>query len=299
MNKTLTTLFLFFAIPLMNYGQGYIHTDYFSSSSFKDNSGNKKGSGSLMILSGRYTLPLSVKLNETGQITAWSATLNCRYGILNNEAEAKRLNPDNILNSSINISHVRPLKNKWSMLASLGCGIYAAPNNITFKSVLANGALIFIYKLRDNLSIGVGGALTNSYGIPLILPIGILNWKNSGKYEIKVDMSSGLNLSAATWLNKNVKFELTAIELDGMSSIVNIGGKSKIYSTTMIKSYAGPSFHISKQADIYFGIGVNWRRSSKISDRSLSGFFDNFKDSENKHHYGASLRVVAGSRFKF
>lgn len=195
-------ILLLLVLPIASYGQGYISTDYLSSSNFKDDNGNKYGSGSLMILSGRYTLPLSTKKNHAGQITAWAATLNCRYGIFDNEAGAKELNPDKILNGSINISHIRPITEKWSVLASLGCGIYAAPNDVTLKSILANGAVVFVYKLRDNLSIGVGAGLTNSYGIPMILPMGYLNWQSSGKYEIKVDMSSGLNVSASTWLTK-------------------------------------------------------------------------------------------------
>lgn len=52
MNKTLTTLFLLLSIPFISYGQGYVSTDYLSSSSFKDDNGNKYGSGNLMILSG-------------------------------------------------------------------------------------------------------------------------------------------------------------------------------------------------------------------------------------------------------
>lgn len=292
-------ILLLLVFPIASYGQGHISTDYLSSSNFKDDNGNKYGSGSLMILSGRYTLPLSTKQNNAGQITAWTATLNCRYGILNNEAEAKKLNPDNILNSSINISHIRPITEKWSVLASLGCGVYAAPNDVTLKSVLANGAVVFVYKLRDNLSVGVGAGLTNSYGIPMILPMGYLNWQSLGKYEIKVDMSSGLNISASTWLTKKIKLELTAIEIDGMSSVMDINGKSKIYSTMMMKSYASPSFHISKQTSLYLGIGGNWLRSTKISDRSLRGFFDSFKDDENKYQFGASLRLMAGVKFKF
>lgn len=205
-------ILLLLVFPIASYGQGHISTDYLSSSNFKDDNGNKYGSGSLMILSGRYTLPLSTKQNNAGQITAWTVTLNCRYGILNNEAEAKKLNPDNILNSSINISHIRPITEKWSVLASLGCGVYAAPNDVTLKSVLANGAVVFVYKLRDNLSVGVGAGLTNSYGIPMILPMGYLNWQSSGKYEIKVDMSSGLNISASTWITKKSKLNLRLLK---------------------------------------------------------------------------------------
>ena len=36
------------------------------------------------------------------------------------------LNPDNILNASLNISHVRPLSDKWSIIASVGGGVYAS-----------------------------------------------------------------------------------------------------------------------------------------------------------------------------
>ena len=197
-------------LPGLSYGQGYISSDYMPASTLKDDAGNKYGSGDLLILSSRYTLPFSVRHNEKGQVTAWSATLNCSYGILNNKGPAKELNPDNILNSSLNISHIRPLSDKWSIIASLGAGVYASPNEITMKSVLANGAVVFVYKLRNNLDLGIGGGLTNSYGIPMILPMVYFSWRNTGKYEFKVDMSSGIKISAATWLNKKFKVELTA-----------------------------------------------------------------------------------------
>ena len=62
----------------------------------------------------------------------------------------------------------------------------------------------------------------------MILPMGYLNWQSSGKYEIKVDMSSGLNISASTWITKKIKVEFTALEIDGMSSVMDINGKSKV-----------------------------------------------------------------------
>ena len=286
-------------LPGLSYGQGYISSDYMPASTLKDDAGNKYGSGDLLILSGRYTLPFSVRHNEKGQVTAWSATLNCSYGILNNKGPAKELNPDNILNSSLNISHIRPLSDRWSIIASLGAGVYASPNEITMKSVLANGAVVFVYKLRNNLDLGIGGGLTNSYGIPMILPMIYFSWRNTGKYEFKVDMSSGIKISAATWLNKKFKVELTAIEMDGMSAVMNIDGKSKIYSTASMKSYISPSFYISKKTSIYLGIGGNWIRSAKISDRSFKGFIENFKEDDGSCNFGTSLRFTAGFRGGF
>ena len=44
------------------------------------------------------------------------------------------------------------------------------------------------------------------------------SWRNAGRYELKVDMSSGMKVSVATWLNKKLKLELTALDMDGMSA---------------------------------------------------------------------------------
>ena len=183
------------------------------------------------------------------------------------------------------------------MIASLGCGIYAVPNQIAWRSILANGAVVFVYKLRENLDIGVGAGLTNSFGVPMILPMGYLNWRTSGKYEIRVDMSSGLKVTAAKWLNRKFKLELTAIEMDGISSVMRIGGKSKIYSSTMMRSTLSPTFCISPKASVYFGIGGNWLRSIRISDRDFGGFLDSFR--EDGHDFGVSLRVTAGFNWSF
>ena len=63
---------------------------------------------------------------------------------------------------------------------------------VSMKTLLANGAIIFVYKLRKNLDLGIGAGLTNSYGIPMILPMMYFSWRNAGRYELKVDMSSGM-----------------------------------------------------------------------------------------------------------
>ena len=47
----------------------------------------------------------------------------------------------------------------------------------------------------------------SSYGIPMILPMMYFSWRNAGRYELKVDMSSGMKVSVATWLNKKLKLE--------------------------------------------------------------------------------------------
>lgn len=65
----------------------------------------------------------------------------------------------------------------------------------------------------------------------MIVPMGYLNWQHSGKYGIRVDLSGGMSISASTWLTPKIRMEVTALEVDGMSAVVRMDGKSRIYST--------------------------------------------------------------------
>ncbi len=156
------------------------------SSSLKDEVGNKYGSGDLFKVSGRYTLPLSIKQNNSGQISAWWATLNGSYGIFGNKDIAINTIPDKILNLNFSLSHIRPLSKRWYMIASVGGGIYSEPDKITTKSILVNGGIFFIYKWMNNLDVGISVGVTNSYGMPIIVPTSYIKWQLTGKYKIKV-----------------------------------------------------------------------------------------------------------------
>ena len=285
------------AWPFCCRGQGYISYDYLPESSLKDDLGNEYGSGSLMMVSGRYNLPLSVRHDDKGRLVAWSATVNAAYGVFHNKGQARELNPDNLLNASLNISHIRPLSDKWSIIASVGGGVYAPLDGVSMKTLLANGAIIFVYKLRKNLDLGIGAGLTNSYGIPMILPMMYFSWRNAGRYELKVDMSSGMKVSVATWLNKKLKLELTALDMDGMSAVMEVDGKSKIYSTVMLGSYISPSYQLSRKTAVYLGVGGNWIRGISMSDRSLKGFLNNFKNDEDEPCFRPTLRLTVGFRY--
>ncbi|ADV43412.1 hypothetical protein Bache_1407 [Bacteroides helcogenes P 36-108] len=281
------------------HAQGYVSYDYISASTLKDKSGNEWGSGSMQIMSGSYNIPISVKHNDKGEVQAWSVSLYGAYGILDNQGQARELNPDRLFNGSLNVSHIRPISKKWSIIASIGGGIYAPTHEIAFRSILVNGGIIFVHKLNKNLDLGIGAGLTNSYGIPMVLPMLYLKWMKTGRYEFTINMSNGLKVAASTWLSKKIKIELAAIEMDGMSAVTKVEGKSKIYSTVMIKSSISPSYQITPKASIYAGIGGNWARGVSISDRSIKGFANNFKENNGNREFGVSLRVTTGIRYRF
>lgn len=99
MSNRVIWVMLLASLSLRGFCQGYVNYDYLPSSSFKDKEGNRHGSGDLQRISGRYTIPLSRKLNERNQPTAWGLTLSASYGMMDNEGEARELNPDRVLNT--------------------------------------------------------------------------------------------------------------------------------------------------------------------------------------------------------
>lgn len=274
--------------------QGFIETDYLSASDLNDHDGENHGSGDMLRVKGRYTLPLAVSVNERRQPTAWTATLSAAYATLNNKGEAATLCPDEIVNASLNVSHTRPLSRRWQLIASLGAGIYASPDDIAWRSVLANGAAIFAYRLSDNLSVGLGLGLTNSYGAPMVLPMGYLVWKTGGDIKVSVNMASGLSVKASTMLGRRVGLELTAIDIDGMSAVRRRDGETKIWSTMLMRSTLSPTFKLSEKTTLRLGVGGTWLRTVRESNRSLKDFFDSYGSDEGKYRFKPSLRLSVG-----
>lgn len=295
-----TLAFFMGAITTANsQAYGLVKTEYITPSSFKDENGNSFGSGDLWMLSGRYAFPLATRQNDSGQPIIWSASIYGAYGILTNKDMTEDVNPDKILNTSINLAHLRPISKKWHLMATLGAGIYSAPDAVTAKSILVNGAAIFIYKLRNNLDVGIGLGLTNSYGVPLVMPMSYINWRLSGKYEVKVDITNAMEISGALKLNDDVKLRLVAIEMGGMSSVTNVEGTSMIYATTTMKSYVSPEFKAGKSSTIYLGLGGTWMRPVTFTKRTFKGFWDSMFNDERDLHFGTAGYVTVGFRYGF
>lgn len=299
MRSKLLLITLLASFRLSGFSQGNVNYDYLTSSSLKDKDGNKYGESNLQRISGRYTIPLSRTMNESKQPTGWSMTLAASYGMMDNRDGAQDWNPDRILNASLSVAHVRPLSERWSLIASLGGGVYASPDDVSWQSLLASGAFIFVYRVRDNFSVGVGGGVTNSYGIPIVMPMGYLSWRTNGQYEVLIDMSNALKVQVSTHFGKNVRMQLTAMEMDGMSAVMRVDGRQKLYSSVMISSGLNVSYRLFGKASVYVGVGGVWLRSADITDRSLKSFFKSFGDDNDELSFAPSLRLSVGLRYGF
>ena len=60
------------------------------------------------------------------------------------------MNPDNLLNASLNISHIRPLSDKWSIIASVGGGPLDEDNEVIGYQFVSLGKMTDFIKKGDD-----------------------------------------------------------------------------------------------------------------------------------------------------
>ena len=291
---------MFFALlscfaAMLVRAQGYVETGYTPSRSFLDEDRNSHGSGDLWQVKGMYTIPFSTKMNANGQPIVWAGTLGGMYAVMDNKGFAAEYNPEQILNLSFNVTHIRPLsKNskKWYIMASLGAGIYSAPNDIALRSILVNGGIVFVYRLKKNLDVGVGAGLTNSFGVPLVMPMTFVKWTTTGEYEISVEAMNSVKASVARKFGDRFKLTLVPFDMDGMSSVFRRGGKTKLYSVMRMRSYLRPELKVGKRSAVYMDAGVELFHSVNVTNRSIKGFADNFtRDDKWSFNQAFNFRV--------
>lgn len=253
-----------------------------SSSMLKDKAGNEYGKGCLQKYSAKLTIPLSTKQDRLGRPSMWILSVNGHLGVLDNKDEAKELNPDRLVNASANVSHVRHFSQKWCLIASLGAGIYAEPDHIRWNTLLVNGAAIFTYHWMPEVDVGLGGALTNSYGMPLLVPVAYLSWNKQGRYSLQVNMLNGMRIAGGVNLTDALKLKLTALEMDGMSAVINYYGSTRLYTSTMMRSYLQVEYHFAKKSWLSIGTGSNFLRTSSTRKRRLGSLFEHHSEEEKR-----------------
>ncbi|MCD8165823.1 MAG: DUF6268 family outer membrane beta-barrel protein [Bacteroides sp.] len=264
-------------LSIKTYGQVYLKSEYVSSSSFKDENNQKTGgSGDMFKVNGGFSMPLSFKQDKNNRIKMWALSLDATYAKYNNKNIPTFIHPDDIINTTLSLSHLRPISRKWSMLAVLGGGIYSDPSQIKAKSILGSGGIVFIYHLSDKLDVGVGVGVSNSYGVPLGLPMGYLNWHIDGKYEVKAQMLEAAEVSAAVAFNNWFKLRLIGLEVDGTSAVMDVDGKSKIFGSVSMKSGLQADFRLSRSSSIQLTGGELWNRTACVINRSVKDYFQWF-----------------------
>jgi hypothetical protein len=255
------------------------------------------GNGSAIVYQGAVNIPLSMKMNENNRPTAWGVGFGGAYVSLNNKDFTDYMVSE-IMNLQLGVYHLRPLNDRWSMRASVGMGIFTPSTDfskISFKNLLASGGVVFIRHLNPNLDIGGGVAINSSLGYPMIFPTVYLKWKTNGKFDVKIELVDGLEVSAGYGFSD--KFKLSyALEMNGQVALLKKDGKDVIFSHQYIVTGFRPEITLGKKGLSMTGMaGLNLFRPASYSDRTLKGMFAG----DNDYYFSVSPYASVGIKMKF
>ena len=297
MKETITFIALLFVVSVS--AQISVKTEYISNSKFYDAvSDSNIGDGSAMIYSVGALVPLSMKLPEEDdpyqRPTVWGVGLNGTFVKMNNHnfPIGKEL-PSEVMNLGATVLHLRPLKERWSMLMALGAGSYTPENRLSSihigENVVANGAFVLVWHLRPNIEIGGGVALNNSFGYPMVFPAFYFKYKGgfSDKFTIDINLLDGTKVAFGYDYSENLSLKLVA-NIGGYSAYLRRNGQKEMFSSQTFFVGLEPEFKLGKHISIPVTFGGSFIRSGRYRERTLSAMFA----SEAKNEDGSARSSV-------
>ena len=291
--------FIILLLGVNSFAQISVKTEYISNSEFYDAvADTNTGNGSAMIYSAGAMVPLSMQASAEDdpykRATIWGVALSGTFVKMDNQnfPIGKEL-PSQVMNLGATALHLRPLKERWSMLMALGIGSYTPENRLSAirigENVLANGALVFIWHWRPNLEIGGGVALNNSFGYPMVFPALYLKYKGgfSDKFTIDINLLDGTKVAFGYDYSENLSLKLVA-NIGGYSAYLRRNGQKEMFSSQTFFVGLEPEFKLGKHISIPVTFGGSFIRSGRYRERTLSAMFA----SEAKNEDGSARSSV-------
>ena len=291
--------FIILLLGVNSFAQISVKTEYIGNSEFYDAvADTNTGNGSAMIYSAGAMVPLSMQASAEDdpykRATIWGVALSGTFVKMDNQnfPIGKEL-PSQVMNLGATVLHLRPLKERWSMLMALGIGSYTPENRLSAiridENVLANGALVFIWHWRPNLEIGGGVALNNSFGYPMVFPALYLKYKGgfSDKFTIDINLLDGTKVAFGYDYSENLSLKLVA-NIGGYLAYLRRNGQKEMFSSQTFFVGLEPEFKLGKHISLPVTFGGSFIRSGRYRERTLSAMFA----SEAKNEDGSARSSV-------
>ena len=291
--------FIILLLGVNSFAQISVKTEYIGNSEFYDAvADTNTGNGSAMIYSAGAMVPLSMQASAEDdpykRATIWGVALSGTFVKMDNHnfPIGKEL-PSQVMNLGATMLHLRPLKERWSMLMALGIGSYTPENRLSAiridENVLANGALVFIWHWRPNLEIGGGVALNNSFGYPMVFPAFYFKYKGgfSDKFTIDINLLDGTKVAFGYDYSENLSLKLVA-NIGGYLAYLRRNGQKEMFSSQTFFVGLEPEFKLGKHISIPVTFGGSFIRSGRYRERTLSAMFA----SEAKNEDGSARSSV-------
>lgn len=301
MKKLLLLTFLSAIVSFNANAQFSLKTEYIGMSAYRDDDTDERVSdyrGSAMTLQADLTVPLYAKVNENGLPKSWGLYLGAVCVDLNNKNFKEDFVANDIFNLYFGISNTIPISQKWFLANSIGVGLYSPTANKSYfnsKYILGNVSTVFVHNLKPNLQLGVGLAVNNNFGYPMIFPALYFNWTTDGALSININVTDGFLSSCEYEFNE--KISLSAIwEVTGQMSYVKREGKDMMFSHQYMVAGLRPEFRLGKNISIPVTLGVNTMRMVGYDKRTLKAMFTSTGPSG---YFGVSPYIATELVIKF
>jgi hypothetical protein len=290
----LSLLSIFFSMKV--YGQIQIESSYMTPSNYRDENNKKNGgSGDFEDIRLGIQIPVYMKTDETGGQIAWAIASKGMYASMNNDNLSDDFCISQLLNAELGVVHARPLKGKWSLLASAGAGIYTDLSGFSGNCILAQAGTLFIRRMSPDMDLGFGVALNNAIGYPMLFPSLYFKWTTGTRFDVKISIYDSFLLSVGMKMNDILKIRLLA-QARGASAIIERNNETKIFSQQFTVIGLQPEIYVNKVLSIPITIGVSAKREAYFKERTLISFYHT---EENYPNFAPSFYASAGLKLFF
>lgn len=225
-----------------------------------------------------FEVPISLEMDKYNHPRLWSVFLNGSYARMENKNyDMKDLPeqfqggfPTELLNTQIGVKHLRSISPSWSLLIMASVGVYTDMVEINKDDVLIQGGVFFIKQFNPNLALGIGPVLTNSFGVPMVLPGIYFNWESQGALHFKVAFPEGIELGYR--ISDNFDLKLVG-ELSGMTAETKIGNKSTLLGYQQIIAGLRPQFKLGEHWTLEPTAGTTLLRNFSTTNRKIKDIF--------------------------
>lgn len=224
-------------------------------------------------------IPVSMKLDHRGKPRVWSIMGYGGYAKMEHKDYEEALFPSELLNAYVGVKHMRSISDSWSLMIMGTVGVYTDMQQINKDAILGQGGVFFIKHFRPNFALGGGPVLTNSFGVPMVLPGIYLNWETMGDFYVKVAFPSGIETGYK--FSEMLKLS-AAIDLQGMTAIVKQDGETKILGFQQIVAGLRPEIKFSDKMTLSLTAGSTLVRSFSFNERKIKSIFKEKKEADPK-----------------
>lgn len=225
-----------------------------------------------------FEVPLSLEMDKYNHPKLWSLVVNGSYARLENRnyniqdlpVEFQGGFPEELLNTQVGIKHLRSISPSWSLLIMASVGIYTDMVEINKDDILIQGGVIFIKQFNPNLALGAGPVLTNSFGVPMVLPGIYFNWESRGALHFKIAFPEGVELGYRMYDNLDLKL---VGEISGMTAETKIGNKSSLLGYQQIIAGLRPQLKLGEHWTLEPTAGTTLLRNFSTTNRKIRDIF--------------------------